>query len=354
MPLPEPAPGEFGIIQRYFADTAFPSTVYSLNHEALRASELITLGIGDDAAALHIPEHQELLFSIDTQNVGVHFPVDAHPAWIAQRAFRCAVSDLAAMGATPLCFTLALTLPEANAEWLEGFSRGLKQAAREFSCSLVGGDTTRGPLSITLQVHGLANKGTALKRSGAQPDDIIFVSGTLGGGAAYVKLMQEQRLGDKTLSHAIELFEQAYYFPASRIPLGRALPGRAHSAIDISDGLLADLGHICERSGVCAGLDLAKLPIMPELTTTFGEQEACRLALTGGDDYELCFTAPERTVRKLLSASEDMEIAITAIGKIGTHTGDIRISARDRITCYDENGSPLDGSVFTNSGYSHF
>jgi thiamine-monophosphate kinase len=354
MPSTELTLTEFEIIQRYFSDITFPATIYTLTQQKFRTNELIALGIGDDAAILHIPDHQELVFSIDTQLADVHFPAQADPEKIAQRAFRCAVSDLAAMGATPLCFTLALTLPKANSEWLNGFSSGLKQAAKEFSCSLVGGDTTQGPLSITILVHGLVDKNTALKRSGAQPDDIIFVSGTLGSSAAYVKLMQEQRLDDKTLAHAIELLEQAYYFPSSRTVLGRALIARAHSAIDISDGLLADLGHICQRSRVCAELQLDKLPMIPELISTFGKQPAQQLALTGGDDYELCFTLPEHKVRKLMSLCEDMEIAVTAIGRIIAHTGDTQLTAHERITCYDESGSPLDRSVFTNSGYSHF
>jgi len=344
---------EFELIRRYFSGITFPSVIHVLGGKHYRANELIALGIGDDAAIIDIPDTQELVFSIDTQVAGVHFPRDANAGWIAQRAFRCAASDLAAMGATPLCFTLALTLPEANTHWLESFSSGLKQAAKEFSCSLVGGDTTKGALSITIQVHGLADKGKSLKRSGAQPDDLIVVSGELGSSAAYVRLMQENTLGDKTLAHAIELFEQAYYFPLSRIALGRALTEFAHSAIDISDGLLADLGHICERSKVTAEFHLDKLPVLPELAKTFGRDIATQLALTGGDDYELCFTVPERKLRWLESMCEDLEAGITVIGKITAHTGDTGLHVHERITCYDA-GQRIDSAAFHQTGYRHF
>src|SRR5690606_23379144 len=170
----------------------------------------------------------------------------------------CAISDLAAMGAKPLCFTLALTLPAANDAWLASFSRGLKEAACDFHCPLVGGATTRGPLCITLQVQGTAPATTALQRSGATVADVILVHRSLGSSAAYVELMKQNRLDEKPLAHALELFSQDYFFPQVPILLGNALRDYARSAIDISDGLLADLGHLCRASKINAELQLDK------------------------------------------------------------------------------------------------
>jgi len=328
---------EFEIIRRFFSDI-LPDNTAS-----------ITLSIGDDCAIISIPETQELVFSIDTQLEGVHFPFAANAEQIAQRAFRCAVSDLAAMGATPLCFTLALTLPSADESWLQSFSAGLKNVAKEFSCSLVGGDTTKGPLSITLQVQGTVPKGKALKRSQAKVNDVILVSGYLGNSAAYVELMKEGKLGQKEFVHAQELFIQDYFYPQARVTLGKALLNYAHSAIDISDGLLADLGHICVASKVHAEIQVDQLPLIPELKTIFGKDSALQLALTGGDDYQLCFTAPENKVRKIISLCEDMECPVTVVGRITE-----RVANTEVITCYHSDGGLFDASKFSSQGYSHF
>jgi len=333
---------EFEIIRRFFSDI-------QSDH-----ADSITLGIGDDCAIIHIPETQELVLSIDTQLEGVHFPFAANAEQIAQRAFRCAVSDLAAMGATPLCFTLALTLPAADESWLQSFSAGLKKVAKEFSCSLVGGDTTKGPLSITLQVQGTVPKGKALKRSQAKVNDVILVSGYLGNSAAYVELMKEGKLGQKEFVHAQELFMQDFFYPQARVTLGKALlnssgSAYAHSAIDISDGLLADLGHICRASKVHAEIQVDQLPLIPELKTGFGKDNALQLALTGGDDYQLCFTASETKVRKIISLSEDMECPVTVVGRITE-----RVDNTEVITCYHSDGRLFDASKFSSQGYSHF
>lgn len=336
---------EFDIIRRYFSDITFPTA----------GAGSISLGIGDDSAIIHLPESHELVFSIDTQLEGVHFPVGASADEIAQRAFRCAISDLAAMGATPLCFTLALTLPSADADWLEAFSRGLKNVACEFSCSLVGGDTTRGPLAITLQMQGTVQCGQALRRDRAKVGDVILVSGYLGNSAAYVELMRQNKLGHKEYAHAEELFRQDYFYPRPQIALGKALAtafnsAYAHSAIDISDGLLADLGHICRASKVSADIQLDKLPLLPELALSFGIDKALQLALTGGDDYQLCFTAPESRCRKIASICEDMECPVTSIGRI-TDNSDTK---QTRVTCYHSDATVFDSSALSAQGYSHF
>lgn len=330
---------EFDIIRRYFSDMDFAAT----------ESATVTIGVGDDAAGIRLADNIELVFSIDTQIEGVHFPINAEPSLVAQRAFRCAISDLAAMGAEPLCFTLALSLPEAKTSWLEAFSTGLRSAASEYRCSLVGGDTTRGPLTITLQVHGVLPVGSALRRSGAKPNDLVFVSGWLGNSAAYVALMKEKRLDEKPLAHAVELFSQDYFLPQPQLALGRMLRNLANSAIDISDGLLADLGHLCTASSVNAEIRLDKLPLSPELRQIFGESEARKLALTGGDDYQLCFTAPENRWRKIINACDEMECPVTIIGRILPPTADHVAS----VTCYDENGKVMDTRSLT-AGYSHF
>jgi thiamine-monophosphate kinase len=336
---------EFEIIQRYFSDIIFPST----------SAGTVSLGVGDDSAILHIPDTHDLVFSIDTQLAGVHFPAEANAEHIAQRAFRCAISDLAAMGANPLCFTLALTLPVADEAWIRAFSLGLKNAACEFSCSLVGGDTTKGPLSITLQMHGTVPHGQALKRSKAKVGDMILVSGYLGNSAAYVQLMHEHKLGNKEFAHAEELFTQDYFYPQPRITLGKALlnafnSSYAHSAIDISDGLLNDLGHICRASHTGANIRIDKLPLMPELTACFGKERALQLALSGGDDYQLCFTAPEAKCRKIASICEDMECPVTIIG----HITDPADNMQQPVTCYHPDGTVFDFSSFSTRGYTHF
>lgn len=331
---------EFELIQRYFSDFSV----------APAGAGNIVLGVGDDAAIIQVAESHELVFSIDTQLVGVHFPSDADPACIAQRAFRCAISDLAAMGAEPLCFTLALTLPAADETWLASFSRGLKNASDIFRCPLVGGDTTRGPLCITLQVHGTVPAGTALRRNGAKVGDAILVSGLLGSSAAYVELMKQNRLHEKPLAHALELFSQDYFFPQVPIALGKALRSHARSAMDISDGLLADLTHLCRASKINAELQLDKLPLLPELGTIFGMEKARALALSGGDDYQLCFTAPENKVRKILSLGEDMECPVTVIGRML----DTPFHLAHPVTCYTSDGTVFDTTTLNASGYTHF
>lgn len=331
---------EFDIIRRYFADFPLPA----------HTQGSIVLGVGDDAAIVKIPESCELVFSIDTQLAGVHFPADADPALIAQRAFHCAISDLAAMGAEPLCFTLALTLPEANESWLSAFSQGLKEAAAFFRCPLVGGDTTKGSLCITLQVHGTLSLGTALKRSGAKVGDVILVSGSLGSSAAYVELMKQNRLEEISLAHARELFSQDYFSPQIPLTLGKALRPYARSALDISDGLLADLTHICRASKLNAELQLDKLPMLPELITTFGREKATELALCGGDDYQLCFTAAENKVRKIISLSEDMECPVTVIGRML----DTPFHSTQPVTCYTSDGKIFDITTLRSTGYTHF
>ena len=266
--------GEFDLIRRYFTHSS--------------ASEHVVVGVGDDCAVLKIPAGCELAISVDTQVVGVHFHADADPASIASRALRCAASDLVAMGAEPLGFTLALTLPSADESWLEKFSQGLLQTAQQLQCPLVGGDTTRGSLCITVQVHGSIPSGKALRRSGAKVGDTVWVSGTLGDGAAALALIEKKI----TVSQEAENYLlKRFYHPDIDFALGVRLCDIASSCIDVSDGVLADLGHICTASAVGARIELAAMPIATVWRDSVGIEQAQQWALAGGDDYRLCFTA---------------------------------------------------------------
>ncbi|WP_375193561.1 thiamine-phosphate kinase [Marinobacter sp.] len=293
--------GEFDLIRRYFLPLASRQLGGSL-----------VLGPGDDCAIQRLPSGQDLVFSIDTLVEGVHFPHDYHPDYLGWRSLAVAASDLAAMGAKPECFTLALTLPEANEDWLEGFARGLAEAAQAFGLALAGGDTTAGPLTLTLQVHGTVSRGRAICRNGARPGDLVAVSGTLGdAGAALAYLSEAEPSAD-----AVAVLER-YHRPQPRLQLGVAAAPFASAGIDISDGLLADLGHILEASGCGARLESGSLPLSPALVCLAGGR-AQDLALRSGDDYELCLTFPPERWK---SAPEALRQQFTVIGTIEADPG---------------------------------
>ncbi|MEY4588158.1 MAG: thiamine-monophosphate kinase [Pseudomonadota bacterium] len=270
---------EFALIQRYFKTLSEPAAS-------------VLLGIGDDCALLTPPVGCALAVSIDTQVEGVHFPHNAPAEQVGRRVACCALSDLAAMGAQPLWATLALTLPQVDSAWLEAFSRGLGAILKRFHTTLIGGDTTQGPLAITLQVHGSVAPDQALRRSGAQVGDVIYVTGCLGDGAAALAYLQGKFQPEDA---ACTYLTERFYAPEPQISAGHALAGVASSAIDISDGLLADLTHISEASGLGATIYIEALPISPLWCNQVEPTQAQHWALTGGDDYQLCFTlAPER------------------------------------------------------------
>ena len=269
--------GEFELIRRYFA--AAPCA---------QAAAGVVLGIGDDCALLQPAVGQQLAVSTDTLVAGVHFPQPCDPFLLGQRALAVSVSDLAAMGAEPLGFTLALTLPEADPAWLEGFARGLSQMAGQCAIALVGGDTTRGPLSLTLSVFGQLPAGQALTRAGARPGDLLCVGGSLGDAAAALPLV----LGQQAAAGAeADYLLQRYWAPQPQLALGQWLRGRASAALDVSDGLLADCGHIAKASAVALQVERDSLPLSAALRTLAGER-ALDCALSGGDDYRLAFTLP--------------------------------------------------------------
>ncbi|KAB0492737.1 thiamine-phosphate kinase [Pseudomonas vancouverensis] len=279
--------GEFELIRHFFA--AAPCA---------QGGEGVALGIGDDCALLAVPCGEQLAISTDTLVAGVHFADPCDPFLLGQRSLAVAVSDLAAMGATPVAFTLALTLPTVTADWLQAYARGLNQMAQSCGVALVGGDTTRGPLSLTMTVFGRVPSGQALTRSGAQPGDLLCVGGELGNAAGALPLVLGERtaeaiIADPLLAH--------YWSPQPQLALGQALRGRATSAMDISDGLLADCGHIALASKVGIRIEQDRLPLSEALLAFLGEPAAQAAALSGGDDYVLAFTLPPVELPLLLA-----------------------------------------------------
>ena len=248
----------------------------------------MALGIGDDAALLNMPADQQLVVATDTLVESVHFPPQASAEHIATRALCVNLSDMAAMGARPRWFTLALTLPAtmASTQWLESFSRGLAKVAEQYDIALVGGDTTAGPLTISLTLLAEVPVAQSLRRDGAKPGDTLYVTGTLGDGAAALEIINR---GD--LAHSERLLTR-FYQPQPQVEAGIRLRNVASACIDISDGLIADLGHICKASGVRSDIQTKLLPIHQELHQLW-PQQAVDWALSGGDDYQLCFTVPQ-------------------------------------------------------------
>lgn len=294
---------EFELVRRFWEPLG-----QRVTHPAVRQ------GIGNDGAVVQIPAGQELVLSVDTLVQDVHFPADIDPRALGWRALAVNLSDLAAMGADPLCYTLALTLTETAEPWLEGFADGIGQLSALHGIQLVGGDMTRGPLTVTIQVQGLVPSGMALGRDGARPGDLICVSGSLGDAGEALNWLQSASEASPEIRAVLE----RYYYPTPRVALGQALSGRATAAIDVSDGLLSDLGHILAASGCGARVDYRSLPVSDALKSLAGEG-GWRLAATAGDDYELCFTWPdtEDTLAELASAA----VPITVIGRIESQAG---------------------------------
>lgn len=318
---------EFDIIHRYFREGA--GQISGANANAIRC------GIGDDCAVLTVPAGEELLISVDTLVEAVHFPKSYSPALLARRALAVCVSDLAASGATPLAFTLALTLPEVDEVWLAEFSAALAEAASEYAVVLVGGDTTRGPMCMSFQVMGSAPSGQALLRNGAQVGDIVFVSGNLGDANAALAFLDAQ--STDLQPHQRELLTR-YHTPAPRLALGQQLRNLATAAIDISDGLVADLSHILKASGVAAVLRLQDLPLSAALIKHGGAIDS---ALSGGDDYELCFTVPASRRADVAVLSASLNLALTEVGYIEAGSG---------LRCYDAQQNLYS----PRGGYQHF
>ncbi|MBI6527737.1 thiamine-phosphate kinase [Proteus vulgaris] len=270
--------GEFSLIKQYFTS------------QPVKRKDVST-GIGDDCAILTVPEKQQVAISTDTLVSGIHFLPSISPEDLAYKALAVNISDLAAVGADPSWASLALTLPDTNSEWLEAFSRSFFALADYYAIQLIGGDTTRGPLSLTITIQGLVPQGTALLRSGAKIGDWIYVTGFLGDSAAGLAILQN-RLQPTEKEHS-DYFVARHLRPQPRLLQGQALRHLATSAIDISDGLISDLNHILTASGCGARLNLDALPYSPAMKAQVSEEQAEIWALSGGEDYELCFTVPE-------------------------------------------------------------
>ncbi|WP_160152481.1 thiamine-phosphate kinase [Microbulbifer sp. ALW1] len=313
-----PGPGEFELIREYFS-SRFQAGTQPGHVADGSAGNGVVLGIGDDCALLAPPPGKLLATSVDTLVADVHFPAKADPYRIASRALRVNLSDLAAMNAQPLWFTLALTLPQSNPEWLEPFARGLAETAHQYGITLIGGDTTKGPLSITIQVTGACDR--PLRRDGASAGDIIFVTNQLGAAAAALPIVLGEIAGSPEQQQQTAA---SYYFPEPQFAVARAIGPYASAALDISDGLLGDLGHICEASSLGAELELDNFPVA-QLAQSMNADTALEAALTGGDDYQLCFTLPEQH----LSTIESLKLPVTAVGRIVSKPG-IRCRLHDK------------------------
>ena len=269
----------------------------------------VALGVGDDCALLRLSQDAELAVSIDTLVAGVHFLSDCDPEGLGHKSLAVGLSDLAAMGADPAWVTLALTIPEADPAWVNAFSRGLAHLAQEHGVALVGGDITRGPLTITTQVHGLVPQGRAVRRSGARPGDLVCVSGTLGDAGLALRLLDAGELISESLRRRLER-------PDPRVDLGIALRGIATAMIDLSDGLAADLGHVLEASHVGAEIWLPNLPLSAEVGDLLSARADWGLPLASGDDYELCFCIPAKQLDQITALAKRLEIPIEVVGQI--------------------------------------
>ena len=281
----------------------------------------VALGIGDDAALLDVPAGQQLAVCTDTLVAGVHFPAATMPEDIGWKALAVNLSDLAAMGATPAWALLALTLPDADARFVERFADGFATLAGQHAVALIGGDTTQGPLSITVTVLGFVPRDLALTRGGARVGDGVFVTGTLGDAAGALRMLRGSGLGTGDSGKNGVALRVRLDHPEPRVAAGLALRGIASACIDVSDGLLADLGHVCAASEVGAEIEADALPVSPELTAAFDAQTCRDLALAGGDDYELCFTAPSTREMEIVEALAAAGCDATRIGQIVAGSG---------------------------------
>ncbi len=294
---------EFDLIQHFFT--------HSKKRDSTR------LSIGDDCALLAIPEGYELAVTTDTMVENVHFFPDVDPEALGYKLLAVNLSDLASMGAEPIAVTLALTMPKVDSSWLEGFAKGFFSLANQFKIDLIGGDTTSGALTLSVQAMGVVPKQSALYRSSAQVDDLIFVTGSLGDAGLGLKIKQG------FVSPYGEMALHRFNRPEPRVNEGLTLRLLANSCIDISDGLLADLGHILDKSSVGAYVDYEKLPLSKSVRDYIQKTEDWRMPLTAGDDYELCFTIAKEQVQKL-------NIMATCIGVIEEKKG-IRLMRKGKV-----------------------
>jgi len=318
--------GEFDLIKKY------------LEPRAGNRKDVV-LGIGDDAAIVNVPPQHQVVLSIDTLISGVHFPEKTLPEDIGYKSLAVSLSDIAAMGAEPTWVMVTLTMPDANEAWLQSFCEGFFELLNEYSLQLIGGDTTQGPLTISTQVCGLLPEGEGLRRNTARPGDIIYVTGNLGdAGLALAYINDKLDIPNQYRNEILKKLNR----PTPRIKEAIALRQVASAAIDISDGLAADLGHILEQSKVGASIQVAGLTIANALKCGCTQEEAWQLALTSGDDYELCFTVPPEKEKDMHTIFESLNCDAHQIGVIETDPG---------LRVYDKEEQQMDIST---NGYQHF
>jgi thiamine-monophosphate kinase len=297
--------GEFELIRRYFLRSGHANGV--------------VLGIGDDAALLELPKGSELVAAVDTVVAGRHFPEGTDARSIGHRALAVNLSDMAAMGATPAWATLALTLPRVDAAWLEAFSAGLFELADAHGVALVGGDTTRGPLTVSVQILGHVPQGAALRRSGAQEGDLLAVTGTLGdAGAGLAFVTAPPATGTAA---AVEALIRRFEYPTPRVQFGLAARGIATAAMDLSDGLVGDLPKLARASGLAAHVAIDRLPLSDALLATVDLRQARDWALAAGDDYELLLAVPAPRYARLEEAASRLNLRLTAVGELRSGGG---------------------------------
>lgn len=313
---------EFSVIERFFKSIAS-------NH-----TDLVQQSIGDDAAVLAIPEQKDLLISTDTLVENVHFLKDWPAEVIAYKALMTNISDIAAMAGTPCSVVVALTLPEIDQQWLAGFSKGLNKALQQYQIDLVGGDITRGPLTITITIHGIVPKAQAVLRSGAKVGDAIYLTGSLGSTGFAVSQLASKSYNDSIFNKL--------FFPKPCVEYAEILQKFATSAIDISDGLSSDLAHVLKASQVGAEIEAALIPVSPLLEAYLDKSQAIEQALHSGDEYELCFTVSQANKAGLEQAIGSLKLPYYHIGQIQQDKG-LRVRTLDGVV------QPLSAS-----GFKHF
>ena len=317
---------EFELIRRYFDEPGVPR-------------KDVEIGIGDDAAIINVPEKSQLIVTTDTLVEGIHFFADMNPRALGHKAVAVNLSDIAAMGGEPTWLSLSVTLPRADEQWVKEFSCGLFEICEYFNVQVVGGDTTQGPLTVTVSAKGLVPKGKALLRSGAQPGDWIYVTGTLGdAGVAIDSIRNNEPLPLKHHAFIMNRFE----FPTPRVAVAQGVREVATAAIDVSDGLISDLQHILTASNVGAVLNVDQLPLSDALRESVPEEKYLDYALCAGDDYEFLFTVPEDKRGALDVTMSHYGVNLTCVGQIQGAAGKLEIR---------KDGEPFE---FDGSGYQHF
>lgn len=320
------AAGEFSLINRYFKT---PLTRRD-----------VTIGVGDDCAVVSTPAGKQLAVTTDTLVQGIHFPSETSPADIASKAIAVNLSDLAAMGARPAWLMLALTLPDFDESWVRDFADSFHATANRYGVELIGGDTTQGPLSITIQAMGIIDPERIMRRNGAHPGDDIYISGTLGDAATGLKILQQGQLIDENQAWLVNRLNR----PQARVELGCKASAFCRCAIDISDGLAADLGHILEASDCGATVNIDRIPLSHQLVEYSSNRNGVdwNRVLSGGDDYELCLVVAPENESRLMQLAGELSLPLTRIGTI---------EARGRLNFIDESGEKY---LLNDTGYEHF